>query len=218
LLHEGEPLRFDPIAAFAPADTTQNNPFWINNLTGQHLATTFADGTPLPDRGPYMQGPPGYSFVSDMTTPPAIGANCIGNPCSDEVIMSVNTDGPDIPPTDYPDFMEFSVQSQTHLNAQGICYIEGQHAADPYFNPNVSTVPYGPQECSTPAGCGGSSGSIGTTGGSTGTTGATTGGSTGTTSGTTGGSTGTTAGATSGGTTGGGTTSGGTTGAGTTTG
>jgi hypothetical protein len=141
---EGEPLRFDPIAAYAPANTTLQNPFWLNNLTQQKLATTFSDGTPLPDRGPCMQGPPGYTFTSDQTAPPAIGTcpagGCTGCQLGNQVIM--NTNGASIPSTSYPDFQVFSVQSQTHLNAQGICYIIGQHSIDPFFVPNVQ--PYNP--------------------------------------------------------------------------
>ncbi|HUB07733.1 MAG TPA: hypothetical protein VMB50_12055 [Myxococcales bacterium] len=152
LEHEGEPLRFDPIAAYAPGDTSLNNPFWINNLTSQKLATTFADGTPLPDRGPYMQGnTPNFDVPSDMTSPPLIGCN--GTCGQDQVIFNPNG-ATTVPPTNYPDFMEFSVQSQTHLNAQGICYIEGQHAADPFFTPNVQSVPYGDPECTLSTGCG----------------------------------------------------------------
>jgi hypothetical protein len=129
---EGEPLRFDPIAAWAPQNTSAAHPFWINDLTEQRLATTFSDGTPLPDRGPYMTGN-GLPFTSDMS-PPAIG--CDGGCGQGQVIM--NTNGvPTVSPTRYPDFMVFSVQSQMHLNAQGICYIVGQHASDPFFTPNV---------------------------------------------------------------------------------
>ena len=62
----------EDLAYQSPGDV---NPYTAN-LTSQGLATTFADGTPLPDRGPYMVGPSGYSFTSDMTTPPAIGTDC----------------------------------------------------------------------------------------------------------------------------------------------
>jgi hypothetical protein len=162
---EGEPLRFDPIAAWAPQNTTLNNPFWINNLTSQKLAAAFSDGTPLPDRGPYMQGPSGYSFVSDQTSPPLIGCN--GGCGQDQVIMNVNG-VTTVPATDYPDFMEFSVQSQTHLNAQGICYIEGQHSSDPYFTPNVQPVSYGDPQVAAGGNNPGTSGTGGSTGGGTG--------------------------------------------------
>ena len=54
---EGAPLRFDPIAAFAPLDTSVV-PFDLNSFHSQRLATTFNDvaRTPLPDRGPYTTG------------------------------------------------------------------------------------------------------------------------------------------------------------------
>jgi hypothetical protein len=206
LEHEGEPLRFDPIAAWAPQNTSVTDPFWINDLTSQELATTFSDGTPLPDRGPYMTGN-NLPFTSDMSPP------------SYQVIM--NTQGVNtVPSTDYPDFMEFSVQSQMHLNAQGLCYIIGQHSADPYFTPNVAAVPYGdPEVVGTPTGgvtsagqsssgsSGGSSGSTGTTGGTSSSSGGgssagTTGGvsSGGSSSGSSGGSTGNVDGGVDGGT------------------
>jgi len=35
------------------------------------------------------------------------------------------------------DYMAFSAQSQMHLNANGLCYIVGQNAADPFFVPAV---------------------------------------------------------------------------------
>jgi hypothetical protein len=140
LEHEGEPLRFDPIAAWAPVGTSLADPYWLNNNTQQKLATTFSDGSPLPDRGPYMQGPPGYTFTSDQTSPPLIGT-CGGTPCGqDQVIMNTNG-ATTVPSTSYPDFQVFSVQSQSHLNAQGICYIIGQHASDPFFTPNVQPYP-----------------------------------------------------------------------------
>jgi len=37
-------------------------------------------------------------------------------------------------------FMAFSAQSQSHLNAQGLCYIVGQNASDPYFRPMIQPV------------------------------------------------------------------------------
>jgi hypothetical protein len=120
---EGEPLRFDPIAAWAPAGTTLANPFFLNNWTDQKLATKFKDGTPIPDRGPFLTGN-NVTFMTDQS----------GN----QVVM--NTNGVTTVPDSYPDFMVFSVQSQPHLNAQGLCYVKGQHAADPYFTPNVQPV------------------------------------------------------------------------------
>jgi hypothetical protein len=122
---EGEPLRFDPIAALAPADTS-TTPFVLNSGLHQHLATVFQDGTPIPDRAPYQPnaGPnTSGQFTTDM---PNNGV---------QVIMNVN--GVTSVPDNYVDFMAFSVQSQPHLNAQGLCYIKGQHANDPYYTPNV---------------------------------------------------------------------------------
>lgn len=126
LEHEGEPLRFDPIAAWAPQNTSVSNPFWINDLSSgsnhQQLAATFVDGTPLPDRAPYLTGN-GMTFTSDMS--------------GTQVVM--NTNGvTTVPANNYPDFMAFSVQSQPHLNAQGLCYVVGQHTADPLYTPNVA--------------------------------------------------------------------------------
>jgi hypothetical protein len=126
LEHEGEPLRFDPIAAMAPANTTIANPFWINDLH-QNLATTFQDGTPLPDRGPFMMGNQ-MPFTTDM---PNNGVQVILD------TAGVTT----VPATSYPSFMQFSVQSQAHLNAQGLCYIVGQHPEDPYYQPEVTAYP-----------------------------------------------------------------------------
>jgi hypothetical protein len=127
ILHEGEPLRFDPIAARAPQGTTEASPFFINDMMSQALATAFADdaGTPLPDRGPYMTGNGLPPFITDQSNP-------------NQVIM--NTNGNSTLPNDYRDFMVFSVQSQSHLNAQGLCYVVGQHPSDPYFVPNVQPV------------------------------------------------------------------------------
>ncbi len=126
LLHEGEPLRFDPIATWAPAGTTEANPFFLNDLSQQPLATVFSDGgVPLPDRGPFMTGNGLPPFMSHQANP-------------NQVIM--NTSGINSFPNVYPDFMVFSVQSQMHLNAQGLCYVVGQHANDPYFVPNVQPV------------------------------------------------------------------------------
>jgi hypothetical protein len=139
LEHEGEPLRFDPIAAFVNASLAYPDggsaPFATtfdlnsNNFAHQPLATIFDDGnsTPLPDRGPYQPNTcpnAGGQFTTDM-----------GN--GHQVVM--NTNGvTTIDPNDYRTFMMFSVQSQAHLNAQGLCYIVGQHASDPYYHPVVN--------------------------------------------------------------------------------
>ncbi len=34
-------------------------------------------------------------------------------------------------------FMAFSAQSQMHLNADGLCYVKGQSASDPYYSPAI---------------------------------------------------------------------------------
>jgi hypothetical protein len=34
--------------------------------------------------------------------------------------------------------MAFSAQSQTHLNANGLCYIVGQNASDPFYHPVIA--------------------------------------------------------------------------------
>jgi hypothetical protein len=130
LKQEGAALRFDPIAAFAPADTS-TTPFSLNGFHAQHLLTTFADGTPLPDRSPYQPNPsPNVSGSVTNDTQP--------NPL--QVTMNLNgvtaPDGSAFP-DDLVQFMAFSAQSQMHLNAQGLCYIKGQNPADPYYAPNV---------------------------------------------------------------------------------
>jgi hypothetical protein len=123
LILEGAPLRFDPIAAFAPLDT-RVVPFDLNGFHGQHIATTFGDAvrTPLPDRGPTTTGN-GIPFTTDQ------GNNGV------QVIL--NTNGVTSVPDDAVDFMAFSAQSQMHLNAQGLCWVVGQHPSDPYYVPNV---------------------------------------------------------------------------------
>ena len=35
-------------------------------------------------------------------------------------------------------FMAFSAQAQNHLNANGLCYVNGQNASDPFYVPNVT--------------------------------------------------------------------------------
>jgi hypothetical protein len=130
LKQEGAALRFDPIAAFAPADTT-TTPFDLNTFHTQHLLTTFADGTPLPDRAPYEPNPsPNAAAVTSDDAQP--------NPLQ----VTLNLNGVTAPdgsafPDDIVQFMAFSAQSQMHLNAQGLCYIKGQNPADPYYAPHV---------------------------------------------------------------------------------
>jgi hypothetical protein len=129
LKQEGAALRFDPIAAFAPQDTS-TTPFNLNTFHSQHLLTTFADGTPLPDRAPFQ---PNKSANAGMVT-----NDTETNPLQ----VSLNLNGVTAPdgsafPNDLVQFMAFSAQSQMHLNAQGLCYIKGQNPADPYYAPNV---------------------------------------------------------------------------------
>jgi hypothetical protein len=130
LKQEGAALRFDPIAAFAPADTS-TTPFDLNSFHSQHLLATFADGTPLPDRAPDEPNPSPNAggTTSDDTQP---------NPLQ----VTLNLNGVTAPdgsafPDDLVQFMAFSAQSQMHLNAQGLCYIKGQNPADPYYAPDV---------------------------------------------------------------------------------
>jgi len=123
LILEGAPLRFDPIAAFAPLDTSAVS-FDLNSFHSQGLATTFNDAarTPLPDRGPYTTGN-GIPFATDQ------GNNGV------QVIL--NTNGVTSVPDDAVDFMAFTAQSQMHLNAQGLCWVVCQHPSDPYYIPDV---------------------------------------------------------------------------------
>lgn len=125
LLHEGAPLRFDPIAAWAPRD---GSTFDLNrDFHHQHLAAVFQDGTPIPDRGPFEPnaGPSvgGAQFATDQ---PNGGL---------QIVMNKN--GNNSVPDDYVQFMAFSAQSQMHLNAQGLCYVVGQHPQDPFYTPDV---------------------------------------------------------------------------------
>ncbi len=130
LKQEGAALRFDPIAAFAPADTS-TTPFSLNTFHSQHLLAVFADGTPLPDRAPYQPNPS-----------PNAGANTPDDVQPNPLQITFNLNGVTAPdgsafPDDLVQFMAFSAQSQMHLNAQGLCYIKGQNPADPYYAPNV---------------------------------------------------------------------------------
>jgi len=122
LKQEGAPLRFDPIAAWAPANTSAASPFDLRTIANKPYApATFADGTPIPDRSIYLPQPSGYS--SDQTDATQVTLNLNGVPAA-------NVGG-------IADFMAFSAQSQMHLNANGLCYIVGQQAADPYYLPNL---------------------------------------------------------------------------------
>lgn len=118
--HDDIKLRFDPVAAWAPANTTAANPFDLRTLGSKPLAATFSDGTPLPDRGPFET--PSYACGGER-------------PCA-QVTMNLNG----VPSTNVPglgNFMVFSAQSQMHLNADGLCYDVGQHSSDPYYTPGL---------------------------------------------------------------------------------
>ena len=121
--HTDVKLRFDPIAAWAPANTTAADPFDLRTLATKPLQTTFSDGTPLPDRGPQQ-------------TTKGAGYTCGGTrPCAQ---VTPNLNG--VPAGNVPglaNFMAFSAQSQMHLNADGLCYDVGQNAADPFFMPGI---------------------------------------------------------------------------------
>jgi hypothetical protein len=91
----------------------------LTTILHRPLALTFADGTPLPDRGPYQNS----TFVSDQANPSQTVLNLHGLP---------SANAPDV-----ISFMAFSAQSQMHLNANGLCYVVGQHSADPFFTPNI---------------------------------------------------------------------------------
>jgi len=122
LKQEGAPLRFDPIAAWAPAGTSAASPFDLRTLaTKPYAPATFSDGTPIPDRSIYIPQPSGYS--SDQSNTSEVRLNLNGVPAA-------NLPG-------IADFMAFSAQSQMHLNANGLCYIMGQQASDPYYLPNL---------------------------------------------------------------------------------
>ena len=122
LKQEGTPLRMDYIAAWAGSDTN-TTPLDLGTLADKPLATTFADGTPLPDRAPYLNNPTG-TFTSDQTNPAQVTLDLNGVPASDISGLSA--------------FMAFSAQSQTHLNANGLCYIVGQNASDPFYHPVIA--------------------------------------------------------------------------------
>jgi hypothetical protein len=122
LKQEGTPLRMDYIAAWAGSDTNAT-PLDLGTLGDKPLATTFADGTPLPDRAPYLNNPTG-KFTSDQSNPMQVTLDLNGVPSSNIAGLS--------------NFMAFSAQSQTHLNANGLCYIIGQNASDPFYHPDVA--------------------------------------------------------------------------------
>lgn len=124
LIIHGQPLRFDPIAAWAPASAATTavdlRSILLTPTGGRSVAATFSDGTPMNDRGPIMWP----AFTTDMT---ASGGNVV-------------YDRQGVPTVNVPDlinFMVFSTQTQMHLNADGLCYTVGQHPNDPYFTPNI---------------------------------------------------------------------------------
>ena len=122
LKQEGTPLRMDYIAAWAGSDTA-TTPLDIGTLGDKPLATTFADGTPLPDRAPFLDNPAG-KFTTDQTNPSQVTLDLDGVPAANISGLSA--------------FMAFSAQSQTHLNANGLCYIVGQNASDPFYKPIIT--------------------------------------------------------------------------------
>jgi len=121
--HTDVKLRFDPIAAWAPANTTAANPFDLRTIATKPLLTTFSDKTPMPDRGPQQ-------------TTVGLGYTCGGTrPCAQ---VTPNLNG--VPAGNIPglaNFMAFSAQSQMHMGADGLCYDVGQNAADPFFVPGI---------------------------------------------------------------------------------
>ena len=127
-LQEGTPLRFDQVAGWAvPPLGTQAQPIAINTLnklTGT-LAATFADGTPMPDRGLYQPASPGCYDQSNQSNPAQLTLNLNGVPAANIHNLA--------------DFMAFSAQAQMHMNADGLCYEVGQHAPDPWYLPGLPT-------------------------------------------------------------------------------
>ena len=116
---EGTPLRFDPVAAWATAaNSNAATPLDLSSLD-KPLSTTFADGTPLPDRAPYQNVPGGYT--SDQSNPAQVVLETSG-------VSTVKN---------LADFLAFSNQSEMHLNADGLCYMVGQYPRDPYFSPGL---------------------------------------------------------------------------------
>ncbi len=122
LKQEGTPLRMDYIAAWAGGDTN-TTPLDLGSLATKPLATTFGDGTPLPDRAPFLNNPTG-TFTSDQTNANQVTLDLDGVPSANISGLSA--------------FMAFSAQSQTHLNANGLCYIVGQNASDPFYHPIIA--------------------------------------------------------------------------------
>src|SRR4029077_10710170 len=104
---------------------TQAQPIQIdtlNKLTGT-LAATFADGTPMPDRGLYQPASPGCYDQSNQSNPAQLTLGLNGVPAANIHNLA--------------DFMAFSAQAQMHMNADGLCYEVGQHAPDPWYVPGL---------------------------------------------------------------------------------
>jgi hypothetical protein len=126
LIIHGTPLHFDQVAAWATAaNSNPATPLALDQL-GHPLAATFADGTPLPDRGP-VQPTAGCYDSSFQPNPDQLTFHLTGSAGSVPATVVKNL----------ADFMAFSGQSQMHLNADGLCYNTGQHAADPFYTPGL---------------------------------------------------------------------------------
>jgi hypothetical protein len=126
LIIHGTPLHFDQIAAWAtPANSNPDTPLALDQL-GKPLAATFADGTPLPDRGPVQ--PTSACYDGSFQPNPA------------QLTFHLSGSAGSVPSSvvkNLADFMAFSAQSQMHLNADGLCYNTGQHASDPFYVPGL---------------------------------------------------------------------------------
>ena len=127
LIIHGTPLHFDQIAAWATAaNSNPSTPLAIDQVLGKPLAATFADGTPLPDRGPTQ--PTAACYDSSFQPNPA------------QLTFHLSGSAGSVPSSvvkNLADFMAFSGQSQMHLNADGLCYNTGQHASDPFYVPGL---------------------------------------------------------------------------------
>jgi hypothetical protein len=126
LIIHGTPLHFDQVAAWATAaNSNPATPLALDQLN-HPLVATFADGTPMPDRG-YVQ-------------PTASCASPLPEDQPKQLTLQLSGSAGSVPPTvvkNISDFMAFSGQSQMHLNADGLCYNTGQHASDPFYVPGL---------------------------------------------------------------------------------
>ena len=126
LIIHGTPLHFDQVAAWATsANSNPATPLAMDQLN-HPLAATFSDGTPLPDRGPTQPTSACYDG-SFQPNPAQLTFHLTGSAGSVPATVVKNLS----------DFMAFSGQSQMHLNADGLCYNTGQHAADPFYVPGL---------------------------------------------------------------------------------